>query len=638
MIRIPHMLVQSQRKSAIATVRGFCAHTEITGPGSMDRESLQAIDVVKIFSYSIYLVHFPPRLERKMMTSSAHDKALSGILQDPPSCWWKFPNKETTVLLDMTIVERINGEIKGAADNGIHKKEVGGLLLGTIACDPALRISVTECLPVRCTHELGPAFRLSHSDRISLWSQINRYWVTHGKLQHILSFYRSNNSPDFQITGADLALARDFIPDSLFILLIKPSSPTNIGALIIPGETQTRSERRLLFPFDKDKLLSGQTILKDGQEDTPDTSSIMIADTPPAERLPRKLPIKPRPTSSLQPRLRIESAPERKRSGSPWLWNSVMGLLVFALAGGIFYKFMKTESVSNAPPQIESAADLGLEARQERAPSTRLPAASTETADLASSELTSAKGPSQQGDGIPDSTNLAGTPKSPVPAADLQSRSLPKVMEEAKTIAKSSAPTGPMNKPQRSIDPSLSTAPDTGTRPPVSSATVPDQKDPSARPQREGVASQPSPDQVIPAAPLAETVLDAMEAAAKPKPDSPVAGSADAAQKAGSPASSPEISQPADVLVPPQPIEALSPILLPPGLQSRLPESMQVGVRVYVDATGIVIGAKSLSKDAQISGLAVNAVRQMRFIPARRGNQHIASDLIINLEFVRRVR
>jgi outer membrane biosynthesis protein TonB len=62
-----------------------------------------------------------------------------------------------------------------------------------------------------------------------------------------------------------------------------------------------------------------------------------------------------------------------------------------------------------------------------------------------------------------------------------------------------------------------------------------------------------------------------------------------------------------------------------------MPQSMEVEIRIYVDATGAVIGAKSLYENAQISRLAVNAVRRIRFIPARRGKDNVASDLIIKL-------
>ena len=65
-----------------------------------------------------------------------------------------------------------------------------------------------------------------------------------------------------------------------------------------------------------------------------------------------------------------------------------------------------------------------------------------------------------------------------------------------------------------------------------------------------------------------------------------------------------------------------------------MPESRQVDIRVYVDAAGAVIGAKSLYDNAQISRLAVDGVRRMHFTPARRGNQNIASDLVLKLNLV----
>lgn len=95
-----------------------------------------------------------------------------------------------------------------------------------------------------------------------------------------------------------------------------------------------------------------------------------------------------------------------------------------------------------------------------------------------------------------------------------------------------------------------------------------------------------------------------------------------------------ENPEPPNAFIPPRPIEALNPIVLPSSLKSQMPESMQIDIRVYVDVSGAVIGAKSLSENVQISRLAVDAVRRMRFVPAHRGNQNMASDLILKLRLV----
>jgi periplasmic protein TonB len=666
-------------------------------------------------------------------------ETLSGIGQNPLSCWWKIPGKEITVFLNMETIERINEEIKGAARDRIRNKEIGGLLLGTIDFDPALRITVTECIPVLCNHEFGPVHHLSDADKKLLRKQIDRCKAALGKSQYVLSYYRSNNRPYFQLTGEDLALARDFIPDLFFFLLIQPSSPTNVGGLFFSVETRTQPENRLLFPFDKDRLLSGQTILTDLQEDKRETSPIVIPKTPPAERLPVEMPAMPNPTQRYRSQLPINPMPAPKpplwlaikRSRSPWLWISLAGLLVLALAGIVYVRlrtgwvtntYPKTESTADSGfeagveknllhPKTESAADLGLEAKvagnllyvkwnktfpallsakagilsiwdgastnakrlnvaellrgdvtfpctadhvtvqllliseevsasgststEASASSTASATASAETADYLSNELARGKQTPQPDTVVSNSPKSASIPRSPPAATDLPPQPLPKAAEKANIEVKSSAPTSPMNGSRPAIPPTSSAVRGTGNAPQAADAAAPNKKDQPAQSQGDVSAIQPPPAPAVPAAESLESAPKTSAMDGEPRPVPPVERTADSAIPPSLPDSSTQNSGPGSAFVPPQPIDAVKPIALPSDLGSRLPKSQAVSIRVYIDATGAVIGAKSLSKDAQLSSLAVDAVRRMRFTPARRGNQNVASELILNLEFVR---
>jgi periplasmic protein TonB len=672
------------------------------------------------------------------MNPPGSGEILSGIVQNPLSCWWKIPGKEITVLLNMEIIERINEEIKGAARDRIRQKEIGGLLLGTIDFDPALRITVTDCLPVLCRHESGPAHHLSDADKKLLRKQVDRCKAALGKFQYVLSYYRSNNRPYFQVTGEDLALARDFIPDLFFFLLIQPSSPTNVGGLFFSVKTQTQPESRLMFPFDKGRLLSGQTILTDLQEDKSEASPPVIFETPPAERLPAETSAAPPPAQQFGPPLPINPMPAQvpllwhaaKRSRSPWLWVSLAGFLVLAIAG-VTYIRMRTGPVSDTDsrtestadsgfetggeenllhPKTESAADLGLEAKVEgkqlyvkwnktfpaiqsakagilsiwdgastnakrlnvaellrgdatfpcpadrvtvqllliseevsasgsistetSASSTASATASAETADYLSNELARGKQTPQPGTVVSNIPKSAGIPRSPPAATDLRPQPLPKEAEKANIAAKSSAPASPMNGSRTALPPASSAVRGTGNEPQAADAAAPDKKDQPAQSQGGVTAIQTPPAPAVPAAESLESAPATSAVDSEPIPVPPVERTADSALPNSLPDSSPQKSGPGSAFVPPQPIEALKPIVLPSNLGSRLPKSQAVSIRVYIDATGAVIGAKSLSKDAQLSNLAVDTVRRMRFTPARRGNQNVAGELILNLEFV----
>jgi outer membrane biosynthesis protein TonB len=64
---------------------------------------------------------------------------------------------------------------------------------------------------------------------------------------------------------------------------------------------------------------------------------------------------------------------------------------------------------------------------------------------------------------------------------------------------------------------------------------------------------------------------------------------------------------------------------------------LQVDVKVYIDAGGTVIRAEPLSKGNSLvdylSGVAVDAARQWRFSPARRGNQSVPSETVLHFHF-----
>jgi periplasmic protein TonB len=652
----------------------------------------------------------------------------SGIIQSPLSCWWKIPDKNITVFLTMEIIERINDEIKIAARNPTQNKEVGGLLLGNIDFDPAPKIIVTQCLPVFCKHEFGPAHLLSDSDKKHFRKQIDQCRSASGEIQYILSYYRSNNRPYFQLAEEDLALAREFIPDLFFFLLIQPSIPMNIGGLFFSARTGSQPESKLLFPFDKDRLLSGQTILTDLQNGDSEASPRMIPKAPAAKQLPLDTPGMPNQARQPRPQLPVNPMPAPapplwvavKRSKSPWLWISLVGFLALSLAG-ITYMRMRASQVSDTQNEMETEAEpnfdayvqsgLGLETQVENnqlnvkwnktfpsilsakkgilsvwngvstdtltltaqellrgnvslpytsdrvtvhllliseeesasgstgteasASSTASATASTEPAGYPSSELARGKQTLQRDAVSSSSPNSASIPRSSPPVADLQPQPLSKPKEAAIIAAKGETSINPISTSRPETPSPASAIPDTGIE-----SQAGDEEE-----QNEGIqpplstgktnAIQTLTTLSVPASePLqAASTEKAMNSIPQSVPT--IAKTADSAPSPGLSNSSPEKSESENASVPPRPVDAVKPIVLPANLTSRLSKSTMVSIRVYIDAAGAVIGAKSLSNDTQLSSLAMDAVKKMRFVPARRGGQNIASELVLNMEFAK---
>jgi protein TonB len=715
------------------------------------------------------------------MAPPASSEPLSGILQDPLSCWWEIPDRDIIIQLNMEIVDRINGEIKGLAGRGTRDREIRGILLGTIALDPVPRLCLTDYMPL--VFKSGLTARLLDANRRSIRKQIDRCKALE-RFYYILSYYRSNDRPDLQLTSEDLELARELIPDIYFFLLIQRSSPINIGGFFFPPETNALPEHRLLFPFDKERLLSGQTILTDLQKGKQATAPIPAAATLPVDQLPAHMPATPRPYPKYGPQFQVEPpyrtalflgtavSPARRT----WLRISFAVFLVIVLAFA-FIGYLRMENRSSLhplPKEPATVATLGLEASVEgdqlhvkwnksfpailtakrgilsmwsrgsldalslskqdllrgtvaiphtgadvsveliliseergavasgsaeesafatsppvessKAPSdalsranqklTRSPitARNSNEAGTSGNADTAAKVPTQtiskntsrQGisPGLPDVSNSIAHPQAAAEAAmkkdqpaQMQAKAIaaqpPPAPVAASTKAAEALPTAaasvtqpkPVSQVARMVDSTQQPGPPVSLpggsqseKAPVSPrpvSTIETVKSQPAQSREKVIAAQTLPAPVVPTTDSPEAPPAAAASIVKAKPVPQVGKTVDSTSRPEPSVPLPEGSEPEDVFVPARPIGAIEPIVVPSNLRSRIPESIEVGIRIYVDASGAVIGAKSLSQDTQISSLAVDTVRRMRFTPARRGNENVASEMILKLQFVR---
>jgi len=168
---------------------------------------------------------------------------------------------------------------------------------------------------------------------------------------------------------------------------------------------------------------------------------------------------------------------------------------------------------------------------------------------------------------------------------------------------------------------------------PAAAAESPRQDRASSQQEAVQAARQPQTSITSPA-PAQDIVSSAKPLASEPKPAPAVAENADASPPVASSTKPKEPPESPSAFIPPRSIEAIGPIVVPADLSSQMPQSMEIDVRIYVDATGAVIGAKPVSDNARISRIAVDAVRRIRFTPARRGKENVASDLIVKLKLV----
>lgn len=693
------------------------------------------------------------------MASTVSGETLSGLLQNPLSCWWKIPGKDIVVLLRLKVLDRINKDLRDASRGAARNGEIHGLLLGNITFNPDLRVTVTESRPLFCEYDPSSVGRLSDETKASFRKQIDRCKSSMGRFSCILSYYRSNNRQNFEPGEDDLAIARELIPDIFFYLLIQPSRPTNIGGLFFYSKTDNQPECNLLFPFSKDRLLSGQTTFSPSPWHGKDAFPDMVSSLPPLEPSQHEVQTFPKPSRfgpsqpplpfgpPMVPSPHTELVPERL--GISWLWICLAVCLILGI-GGILYKyrwpgiFSALQSKSSEPSDLaleaglkgnwvhikwNSAAPSVLSAREGllsiwnglyadthalnrqdlRRGSIELPrtgdriavqlrlfsenkntieladaegtalsefppisepemtrTVSGETADKTAPPAgidlppkrkstarlsgsagkppsirgastvpfgTSARAPSSLQQGLRSSNGATGSSndRNKAAASGLPARPLPEEARSSYPKAEAARSTGSTNKNQNLIPSPESFVTDnrTAQQSPAASSDGTVQPVPSKRPA--AISTPPPSSSTVQIAKSTEAGSGNGVPDAKSGSVSSVSRSADS----GPPADTQRNSAPSNSFVAPRPMDAIKPIVVPPNLRSRVRDSMEVSVRIYVDAAGAVIGAKSSTSDAQISALAVDAVRKMRFSPARRGTRNVAGELVVNLELVK---
>jgi len=177
----------------------------------------------------------------------------------PQSYLWQVPGKNTRVLLDFDVVDRLLQEVMRGF--GVIPKrgiEVGGILLGSFGEGGEVRVMDFE--PVSCQHTRGSSYLLS-DEELGKFRTVRERWASSDRAGiQAVGFYRSHTREGFGLSDDDLTLfdAQFSNPGSV-VLLVKPfATRVSIGALFFREEDRMKSDSSYQeFPFRRKELGGG---------------------------------------------------------------------------------------------------------------------------------------------------------------------------------------------------------------------------------------------------------------------------------------------------------------------------------------------------------------------------------------------
>jgi outer membrane biosynthesis protein TonB len=504
-----------------------------------------------------------------------------------------------TARLSVQAINEIN-----AAIAAIHRSdpgrdlEVGGILLGAIDSDekdrPAVRIERFD--PVSSEHRRGSSYVLSERDKKVLAKKIE-WWNRHvGKegLQPV-GFFRSHTRRGLYVDNEDFGLLQHFFPEpaALFLLVRPTAGADSVGGFFFweDGDMHRESSYQE-FPFHADHLPLTAPELK--PEPAPEpiaplpvaAESVEHTPAPPVKR-PAAATLPPRP---LSPRpvvvVRISSA--WAHVAIPLVIGMVLGAGVFGIAtrGSVPQKAETVVRPSGAKPVAQAPAEKPIVVEK---PSP-LEAKSRPVA-------------------VPD-PSLPPAQK-PLTTADRAMSSTPAANPRGSTSR--TAPKAVSDPVREVVEPAHAPAP----------APAP--------PPAQVAASTPPPAASIPMA----TVSAPLHVERPHRPASlatvtvePVSGS-----KIGRVVSRiPGFRRRKQAFIPARPIRQVAPSV---PADEQLARDVPVDLRITVDPAGNVSEVEQASRgaDKELVRLASDAARSWHFVPARRNDETVTSELILHFTF-----
>ena len=580
-----------------------------------------------------------------------------------------------TVHWQHNLADQLYEEILKSSSLGERQREVGGVLLGTIQPDRnGVQLTVRLFVPILCGYQSGPLYHLSEEDRSASRNFITRCVSPQWPL---IGIYRSHCRPGVELDQEDLGLAREFLTNPLgIILLVKPLETDGpLGSLFVLTGPELRTESALPLPFHAsfaDPKLEQPVVPTPSPPPIEDSEWIAKALADPA--LQPDAPAKP----AEEPKAEEQKAEEQKaeeqkaeepKASEPRVISSVSRKRRLTLLGGLaaivaagFISLWTWQRNHPAPqPKVPAAAvavsELGLKAYVE-ANHFRItwnPDA-PRVASAAAGKLIVKDG--QFNTDIPlNSIELRGGSVVYGPITDHATFEL-RVGSATESVSLSGVEAHTGAEPSRNGEPA---------KPEKEKVNAPDNEDLRAIPKAGVAASQPihnelfKPDRPIP------VPVDATFGEAPVKPEVP--RRARAGTPPGEPLPPPDLSpfveSPVAGMIQLPPIHSpplltgpVQPPLLGPNEQIdyiaarpvkhvapkvsanalRLVVSrITIRVKVSIDTQGRVVRAESLSRGNALidylSNLSVNAAREWLFLPARRGDRNVESEMVLEFGF-----
>jgi hypothetical protein len=487
--------------------------------------------------------------------------------------------------LNTQVIDDINNAIASSRrfDRG-RDTEIGGILLGAIdrGADGTRPIVYVERFqPVISEYRRGSSYVLSDHDKKVLARKLE-WWNKHGRKEGLqpVGFFRSHTRRGLYLDNDDFVLLQEYFrdPASLFLLVRPGSGTAGVGGFFFWGKTDIHREASYQeFPFD-----SNQLPVTVGSAPAPEVTAVAR---------PIGVPLRDR---MARPIALVRTALSRKQPvwlqiAAPLVVGVVLGVAVFALTTHVTgpqtaSRTAKNAALSKIPAARESAAKGGvLEKPSPLEPRSR-PVMTEPTESPAPTAIV--------------------TPAAKPPVA--RPFTLPERGRTSKLIA------SPMGSASR-VNP-------TPEHEPVPAAVL---------------APPPVVKSAHPAeSPLAMITVPArVEHLRRPPPVATVTVEPVSGSRIGKLVGRiPGLRRRRQDFVPARPIKQVAPSV---PADEHLERSVPVDLRITIDPAGNVAGVEQTSRgaDSQLVRLASDAARSWQFVPARKNDETVTSELILHFTF-----
>lgn len=523
---------------------------------------------------------------------------------EPESYTWACPGAPVQVQLPLSVVERMNREVRRAFDSvPAHSVEIGGLLLGSVDIASNKIVEIKNFEPFLSEYRSDHKFILSDADQRKLEKILTAHLSEPTDGLKVVGFYRSHIGEGLSLSQHDVSLAQRYFnhPNQVF-LLVKPAADGSSSAgFFFWDESRIDPQFSYLeFPFEPRQLTGASLAPIYTEPQEPKAQHQLAAQDD------LSLP-------SLEELALEAGAPSRIQ----WLWYPLLAILMMGLGAAGYWIYAKW----NTPPAASVASDSsalllqverkGVDLRVSWNRHAFAIARAIEGAlvirdgDLHEQRLHFDLDELRHG-------SILYTPANPTVQFRLEVTDQENVKTSETVLALTAA------RPDGGGD----TVSQASISNPVAAAKTPRGQAPPA-----SVASGHDFGEPVRLALVKPPGASGVSEGSTREPEVP--------QPRLTPQSEPAASA-ADSYSPPQPMHEVQPNV-PANASAEVTSLVEVEIRVHIDDKGAVVSAEPLPGKTPVSRLLVDAARsaalRWRFEPAWRGSRPVASELILKFQY-----